>query len=180
MRGYVALGSNLGDREGHLRAGLDGMARRGVRILALSSVWETEPVDGAGPNWFLNMTAGIECDLRPPQILERLLEVEVEVGRVRTAPNEPRVLDLDLLHLDGVRWSDERLRLPHPRMWSRRFVLAPLAEIAPDLRHPDGGRTVRQALEFLDGCEVRRIGSLPRYRLPPYNRQPSGQELADT
>jgi 2-amino-4-hydroxy-6-hydroxymethyldihydropteridine diphosphokinase len=99
MRGYVALGSNLGDREGSLRAGLAGMGRRGLAARALSSVWETEPVDSPQPLLFLNMVAEVETDLSPRRVLEMLLEVEREVGRVRSVRNAPRALDLDLLLL---------------------------------------------------------------------------------
>ena len=97
MRAYVALGSNLGDRTAALRSGLAGMASRGLPVLALSSVWETEPVDAPAPLWFLNMVAEVETDLPPRRVLDLLLEVEREVGRVRTVRNAPRSLDLDLL-----------------------------------------------------------------------------------
>ena len=97
MIGYVALGSNLGDRRGYLRQGLLRMERRGVVPLALSSIWETEPVDCPDPFWFLNMVARVETGLGPHQVLDVLLSVEREVGRVRTEPNGSRVLDLDLL-----------------------------------------------------------------------------------
>jgi len=149
MRGYVALGSNLGDRQGALRAGLEGMRRRGLPPRLLSSVWETEPVDAPEPLWFLNMVAEVETGLPPRRVLELLLEVEREVGRVRTVRNAPRTLDLDLLLLGDLRLEEDGLILPHPRMWMRRFVLAPLAELAPDLRDPVGGTTVAGALAAL-------------------------------
>jgi len=179
MLGYIALGSNLGDREANLRSGLRGIALRGLPVRSVSSVWETEPVDSPEPLWFLNMVAEVDIDVSPRLALDRLHEVEREAGRVRSARNSPRVLDLDLLHIEGVRWNDSRLELPHPRMWSRRFVLAPLAEIAPRLRNPDTGRTVEETLRRLDGERVRKIGSLPRRGSPTYNRQPSGQELPE-
>jgi 2-amino-4-hydroxy-6-hydroxymethyldihydropteridine diphosphokinase len=149
MRGYVALGSNLGDREGSLRAGLAGIRRRGLSLRALSSVWETEPVDSPEPLWFLNMVAEVETGLPPRRVLALLLEVEREVGRVRSVRNAPRALDLDLLLLGDLKVDEEGLTLPHPRMWARRFVLAPLHELAPELRDPVGGRTVAQALAAL-------------------------------
>jgi len=158
---YLALGSNLGDRAANLRAGLEGIARRGLVPLDLSSVWETEPVDSPEPLWFLNMVARAETDLPPLEVLDRLLDAEREAGRVRSARNAPRLLDLDLLLLGDLRLDHARLVLPHPRMWERRFVLAPLAEIAPGLLDPRTGRTVREACEALPPRPwVRRLGPL--------------------
>jgi len=166
MRAFVALGSNLGDREGSLRAGLAGMRRRGLPARALSSVWETEPVDSPEPLWFLNMVAEVETDLPPRRVLELLLEVERDIGRVRTVRNAPRALDLDLLVLGDLRLEEEGLILPHPRMWTRRFVLAPLCELAPELRDPATGRTAAQALAALPEMpSARPVGAL--YNPPP-------------
>jgi 2-amino-4-hydroxy-6-hydroxymethyldihydropteridine diphosphokinase len=150
MEGYVALGSNLGDREAHLRAGLEGMGRSGINPVECSSMWETEPVGSDEPLVFLNMVARVSTDLSPLAVLERLLEVERVAGRVRGRRNEPRVLDLDLLMLGDSRVRSSRLVLPHPRMWSRRFVLAPLEELAPDLRNPATMMTVSETLQTLD------------------------------
>ena len=159
--GYIALGSNLGDREANLRAGLLGMSRLGLPQVALSSVWATEPVDSPEPLWFLNMVAGVRTPLFPEEVLERLLEIEAGVGRVRSVRNAPRLLDLDLLLLGGERREGPGLLLPHPRMWERRFVLAPLDEIAPRLSNPATGRTVREELGALRGSHaVRRVGAL--------------------
>jgi 2-amino-4-hydroxy-6-hydroxymethyldihydropteridine diphosphokinase len=132
MLGYVGLGSNVGDREEHVRAGLLAMARGGVYPVFVSSLWETEPVDGAGPEWFLNMVARVSTELSPEELLGVLLAGERERGRKRRGPNAPRELDLDLLMLGDLKRSTTHLTLPHPRLWSRRFVLAPLAEIAPE------------------------------------------------
>ena len=152
MLGYIGLGSNIGDREEHLRAGLLAMARAGVSPVAVSSLWETEPVGGAGPDWFLNMVARVATDLSPDEILEVLLAGERERGRERRRPNAPRELDLDLLLLGDVRLSTPRLTVPHPRLWSRRFVLAPLAEIAPEF--------AGALLALDDPHEARKIGKL--------------------
>ena len=132
MLGYVGLGSNVGDREENLRAGLIAMARGGVSPVAVSSIWETEPVDGAGPAWFLNMVARVDTLLTPEDVLAVLLAAERERGRERVRPNAPRELDLDLLMLGGLRRNAPDFMLPHPRLGSRRFVLAPLAELAPE------------------------------------------------
>jgi 2-amino-4-hydroxy-6-hydroxymethyldihydropteridine diphosphokinase len=159
--GYVGLGSNLGDREVHLRAGVAGMARRGLRPEALSSVWETEAVGTEDPARFLNMVVRIGTPMSPEEVLERLLDVEAEAGRVRTVRNAPRVLDLDLLLLGDHRREEAGLFLPHPRMWERRFVLAPLEEIAPGLVNPASGRTVKEELAALpDPHGVRKVGTL--------------------
>jgi 2-amino-4-hydroxy-6-hydroxymethyldihydropteridine diphosphokinase len=152
MLGYVGLGSNIGDREGHLRAGLLAMARGGVTPVAVSSLWETQPVDGAGPEWFLNMVARVETDLAPEAVLGVLLAAERERGRHRDRRNAPRELDLDLLLLGELKRSAPELTLPHPRLRSRRFVLAPLAEIAPEF--------AGALADLVDPHEARRIGKL--------------------
>ncbi len=149
MDGYIALGSNLGDREAHLRAGVEGMILEGIVPRAASSVWETEPVGSESSNAFLNMVVRVQTDRKPIEVLDSLLAIERGAGRVRGRRNEPRTLDLDLLLLGDVRLDDPRLVLPHPRMWDRRFVLAPLAELAPALRNPKTGLTVRETLQTI-------------------------------
>ena len=163
MFGYVGLGSNIGDREGHLRAGLLAMAAGGVSPVAVSSLWETEPVDSAGPEWFLNMVARVTTHLSPEGVLAVLLAAELDRGRTRVRPNAPRELDLDLLTLGELRRTSPSITLPHPRLWSRRFVLAPLAEIAPEFE---------PALAAIDDPhEVRRFGKLALPEtLPVYSR----------
>ena len=161
MRAYIALGSNVGDRAAHLRAGVEGIARAAGEIRALSSVWETEPVEGAGPGLFLNMAAAVETERAPEEILAGLLAIESSRGRTRGGRVAPRTLDLDLLLLGDLRRDTKALVLPHPRLETRRFVLAPLAEIAPDLTLPASGRTVAAALSALpDRHAVRRVGRL--------------------
>jgi 2-amino-4-hydroxy-6-hydroxymethyldihydropteridine diphosphokinase len=158
---YVALGTNLGNLGVNLATALEALAKRGLPPLAISSVWETEPVDTPWPQWFWNMVVRVECDRTPHAVLDTLLGIERASGRRRAARNAPRVLDLDLLLMDALRVEDERLRLPHPRMWERRFVLEPLAEIAPGLRNPHTGRTVQQErLRIRDRERVRRLGDL--------------------
>jgi 2-amino-4-hydroxy-6-hydroxymethyldihydropteridine diphosphokinase len=141
---FVALGSNLGDRDAHLEAALAGLrATPGVRAVACSSVYETAPVGPPGQGPYLNAVARVETTLDPHALLARLLALEREAGRVRSGVrDEPRTLDLDLL-LHGARCLDEpRLTLPHPRLHQRAFVLVPLAELAPALVHPRLGRTL--------------------------------------
>lgn len=149
MTGYVGLGSNLGDRLALLQAGIDGIARRGIAVVAVSSAWETEPVGTLEPQWFLNAVARIETALPPEAVLALLLDVERELGRVRGERNAPRPIDLDLLDLGGLERHGDALELPHPRLWERAFVLAPLAEIDATLREPRTGRTPAEALDAL-------------------------------
>ena len=172
MVGYVGMGSNLGERDAHLRAGVEGIVRAGVPVTALSSVWETDPVDGAGPGLFLNLVARIDTDRTPEDVLAVLLAVECQRGRVRTGAMAPRELDLDLLLLGELRRDGPDLFLPHPRMWSRRFVLAPLCELAPELVRQASGRTVERELsELNDPNGVRRVGPLYTSEAPPvYSR----------
>ena len=161
MFGYIGLGSNLGDRWGGLRAALAAMQDRDLELLDRSSVWETEPVDCSVPLWFLNMVVRVRTDKQPLELLDLLLDIEHLAGRVHGAPNAPRGLDLDLLMLDDLEWRDSRLRLPHPRMWERRFVLEPLAEIGPELRDPATGATVAEVRQRIRGRSiVRRLGPL--------------------
>ena len=169
MDGYIGCGSNLGDREANLAAGLDGLTRRGLEPARVSPVWDTAPIGCAAPNRFLNLVVRVETDRDPLEVLDLLLEVEREVGRIRGGRNAPRVLDLDLLLLGELRVDRPELRLPHPRMWERRFVLAPLAEIAPELCNPATGRTVTEEERALraDQPDLIRLGTLDLARTSP-------------
>lgn len=161
MQGFVALGSNLGDRRRNLVAGLDGLRAAGLEPRARSSVWETEPVDAPGARWFWNMVVELGTELGPFELLERLLAIERAAGRTRLGRNAPRTLDLDLLLLGSLVVRDGRLTLPHPRMWRRRFVLEPLCEIAPGLIRGETGRTALEERDRLrDGPRVERLGPL--------------------
>ncbi|HKQ59927.1 MAG TPA: 2-amino-4-hydroxy-6-hydroxymethyldihydropteridine diphosphokinase [Candidatus Polarisedimenticolaceae bacterium] len=162
MDACVGLGANLGDRGRQLEFGLAGLERAGLGPLACSAVWETEPVDGAAPPWFWNMAVRFPTPLAPLELLERLQAIERAAGRRPGPRNAPRELDLDLLLLDGLVVDDPRLTLPHPRMWQRRFVLEPLAEIAPEQRDPASGRTVAEICDELRARpeRVRRLGPL--------------------
>jgi 2-amino-4-hydroxy-6-hydroxymethyldihydropteridine diphosphokinase len=165
---YVALGSNLGDRRAHLRRALDALERAGEPVRAESSVWETEPVGAPGSPWFLNMVVELDTERSPHELLELLLAIEARAGRRRGRPNAPRTLDLDVLAMGELRLADPRLELPHPRMWQRRFVLEPLAEIAPELRNPRSGRTVDEERRRLaDSSRVANLGRLAAARAMP-------------
>ncbi len=133
---YIGLGSNVGDRAGHLMGALDALDRTpGVRVVACSSFHETTPVGGPpGQGPFLNAAAALVTRLRPQALLTALLEIERRFGRMRGLPDGPRTLDLDLLLYDLERVRTAELVVPHPRMWGRSFVLGPLAEICPPAR----------------------------------------------
>lgn len=149
----VGLGSNLGDRRGHLRAALAELRRAG-RLLAVSPLYETEPVGLREQPLFLNAVARLETELAARQLLERLLDIEAERGRARREKDGPRTLDLDLLCYGDRILKEEGLVVPHPRLHLRRFVLEPLAAAAPGWRHPVLGKTVE---ELLAGLEDRAV-----------------------
>jgi 2-amino-4-hydroxy-6-hydroxymethyldihydropteridine diphosphokinase len=143
---YLALGSNIGDRESNLRAAIENMASAGIRVVRESPIYETEPVGYTAQRWFLNMVVEAETALFPMQLLIRTGKIERALGRVRTIPNGPRTIDIDILLYGTAVVRTPRLEIPHPGMHERRFVLAPLADLAPDLRHPVSRKTVRQML----------------------------------
>jgi len=172
MDGYVALGSNEGDRFANLRLGLEALAAHGLPVEARSSIWETEPVGTAEPHWFLNMVVRISTSLAPLDVLDRLFTIERDAGRVRTVRNAPRPLDLDLLLLGDLMWNDTRLVLPHPRMWERRFVVEPLREIAPRLVRKATGETIDQIAGRLGAAPVVRRVVDPGATVDPRKADP--------
>ncbi len=158
MKAYVGLGSNLGDRAGNLLLAVRGMTHAAMTVTCLSSIYETEPLSDVEQPPFLNMVAEIGNHLpTPEQMMARLLRIEFALGRTRDVKDGPRTIDLDLLFYGDMESDTEFLRLPHPRLHERRFVLAPLAEIAPRLVHPALNRSVEELLETLsDKSEVKR------------------------
>jgi 2-amino-4-hydroxy-6-hydroxymethyldihydropteridine diphosphokinase len=153
---YIALGSNVGDRAAIFARAVAEMKRADLRVLRQSSLYETEPVGGPPQPWFLNAVVEAETELIPVRVLQVLQQIEQMMGRQRSIACGPRTLDLDIL-LDGdsvIRGGE--LEIPHPRMAQRRFVLAPLVELAPALVHPLLHKTVAELLdEISDGGKVR-------------------------
>ncbi len=142
---FLSLGSNLGDRAALLNTALNRLQSEGVHIVRRSSIHETEPQDYLNQPKFLNMAVEIETDLTPQQLLAAIQKIETELGRQRTIPKGPRTIDIDILFYSNLTITTPNLEIPHPRLTERRFVLDPLSEIAPDLRHPVTGKTVREA-----------------------------------
>ena len=153
---YLALGSNLGDRAANLRTAIDSLPATGILVLRESPIYETEPVGYARQGWFLNMVVEAETALFPMQLLARTAKIERALGRVRMIPNGPRTIDIDILLYGKALVRSARLEIPHPRMQERRFVLAPLADLSPGLRHPVSRKTVRQMLEEAPAQNIHR------------------------
>jgi 2-amino-4-hydroxy-6-hydroxymethyldihydropteridine diphosphokinase len=154
---YLSLGSNVGDRASALHAAVKELQAAG-QLLAVSAFYETQPVDVPDQPWFLNCVAAIETELSPRELLALALQIEAAMGRVRVREKGPRTIDIDII-LFGDRVIDEPgLKIPHPGLPQRRFVLVPLVEIAPEARHPAAGKTAREMLAALpDGQTVRRL-----------------------
>jgi 2-amino-4-hydroxy-6-hydroxymethyldihydropteridine diphosphokinase len=160
VTGYLGLGSNVGDRMANLRSARDALGRHAVTVTASSSAYETEPQGQVldQPD-FLNAAVRIETDLDPEELLDACKAVERELGRDSGGPRHgPRPIDVDLLLLGDVEYESERLRLPHRDVLARRFVLAPLVELEPELALPDGTR-LADALASLQGQRVDRVGA---------------------
>jgi 2-amino-4-hydroxy-6-hydroxymethyldihydropteridine diphosphokinase len=160
--GYLGLGSNVGDRAGHLRAAIELLGEQSVEVEAVSSTYETEPVGEVldQPD-FLNAAIRIRTELDPEPLLEVCKAIEVERGRMLAASrHSPRPLDIDLLLLGDLQLSTERLTLPHPEVTTRRFVLAPLLELDPDLTLPDGTPLVDALANLGPGQRADRVSSL--------------------
>ena len=155
---YLGLGSNQGDRRAYLEAAIARLRELG-RVTAISSFYETEPVELTQQEWFLNCALALESELLPRQLLKRILEIEHGLGRKRRRPKGPRTIDIDILLFGRAVVELPGLKIPHPALHQRRFVLAPLAEIAPEARHPGLGRNVRELLDALPAgdAQVRRL-----------------------
>jgi 2-amino-4-hydroxy-6-hydroxymethyldihydropteridine diphosphokinase len=143
---FLSLGSNLGDREKNLRTAIAALPELGVKIKKVSSIYETEPVDLLEQPWFLNCVLEGETTVPPATLLSGLRELEWQMGSKKLVPRGPRLIDLDILVYGERMIISPELQVPHPRMHLRRFVLAPLAEIAPKLKHSSWSGTAAQLL----------------------------------
>ena len=153
---YLGLGSNVGDSEALLKSALDHLNGPDLRLVRVSSVYETEPIGLREQRWFLNLVAEFQTDLFPKQLLHRIGKVERELGRKRTVPNGPRTIDIDILLYGNSIVRTEALEIPHPRYRERRFTLAPLAELNPQLRDPVTRRTMAEMLAALKDQAIRK------------------------
>jgi 2-amino-4-hydroxy-6-hydroxymethyldihydropteridine diphosphokinase len=163
MLGYLGLGSNVGDREAHLRGAVEDLREHAVTVEVVSSLYETEPVgEITDQPDFLNAAVRVRTALEPEALLDLSKAIEAEHGRVFGGPRHgPRPIDIDLLLLGEIEMSTERLTLPHPEITSRRFVLLPLLELDPELRLPDGTE-LEAALDGLGpGQRVDRVAPPP-------------------
>ncbi|MGO9127453.1 MAG: 2-amino-4-hydroxy-6-hydroxymethyldihydropteridine diphosphokinase [Terriglobales bacterium] len=145
---YLSLGSNLGDRAANLKAAINRLQTFG-KVLQASSFYETEPVEFTAQPWFLNCAVELQTDKMPQQLMTAILEIEQQMGRQRTQKKGPRTIDVDILLFGDSTVESRGLTIPHPALHQRRFVLEPLAEIAPDQCHPLLKQTIRQLRDAL-------------------------------
>jgi 2-amino-4-hydroxy-6-hydroxymethyldihydropteridine diphosphokinase len=155
---YLSLGSNIGDRAANLNAAIAALAGVGVRVLKKSAFYETEPVDYLQQEWFLNCVVEGETELPAVELLRALRAIETRMGSKKLIAKGPRLIDIDILLYGEETIDTAELQVPHPRMTQRKFVLVPLAEIAPEFRHPSWSGNVEQVLAMTtDRSEVRRF-----------------------
>ncbi len=156
---YLSLGSNIGDREGNLREGARRLGAIG-RVAAVSSFYETEPVEFTEQPWFLNCAVALETELTPQELMTAILGIEKAMGRQRVQKKGPRMIDIDILLLGNAVLDTAEVTIPHPAMHERRFVLEPLVEIASEARHPVLNKTIRELRDALpSGATVRKLKS---------------------
>ena len=154
---YLSLGSNVGDRAANLKLAIEKLGRLG-NVVAVSSFYETEPVEMTAQPWFLNCAVKLDTEKMPRQLIAGILNLEQEMGRQRKQPKGPRAIDIDILLFGSSIVEMKGLTIPHPRMHERRFVLEPLAEIAAEVRHPVFKRSAKELRDALPpGQTVKRL-----------------------
>jgi len=154
---YLGLGSNIGDRAENLRQALELLETPRLHVTRTSSTYETAPIDYTAQASFLNLVAEAETELLPMQLLKHVMDVERQMGRKRLIPKGPRVIDVDILLYGNFKVTSPQLEIPHPRMTERRFVLEPLAELAPELRHPVTRKSMKELLGGVMTQAARRL-----------------------
>lgn len=158
MNVYLSLGSNLGDRESNLNAAIAALSATNFRATKVSSFYETEPVDYLEQPWFLNCVVEGKTESEPLGLLHTLRAIESQLGSQKAFAKGPRLLDIDILLYGDLSLDSPELQIPHPRMLERKFVLAPLAEIAPSLQHPAWRGTVSELLKITpDRSQIRKL-----------------------
>jgi 2-amino-4-hydroxy-6-hydroxymethyldihydropteridine diphosphokinase len=161
MKAYLGLGSNLGDRFWNLSDAVKHLGGvNAIRLMAVSPVYETDPVGDPDQPKFLNAVLEIDTEFDPMNLLKTCLEIEREMGRVRTRQWESRIIDIDVLLCDDEVISTKELIVPHPFLHEREFVLRPLADIAPDLVHPVFDETIAELLCLVEETGVRKVEDL--------------------
>jgi len=158
---YLSLGSNLGDRAANLRQAIQLLPEASVSVLRISSIYETEPVDFLNQPWFLNCVVEGETPAEPRPLLDGLQAIEGKLGSQKLIPRGPRIIDLDILFYDGEVIHEAGIEIPHPRLTERRFVLVPLAELAPEFRHPVSGVAAKEMLHATSDRSSVRIWETP-------------------
>jgi len=149
-RAYLSIGSNLGDRINYINKAIEKLKQNNIKIIKSSNIIETEPYGYKEQGKFLNMAVEIDSDLEPLELMKLILEIESELGRIRTVRWGPRVIDIDIIFYDSLIINEPDLKIPHPDMQNRLFVLKPLHEIAPDFVHPVLKKTITELLESLN------------------------------
>jgi 2-amino-4-hydroxy-6-hydroxymethyldihydropteridine diphosphokinase len=156
---YLSLGSNLGDRAANLQQALNKLGEIG-KVTSVSSFYETEPIELTSQPWFLNCAAKLDTEKMPRQLMAAILALEQDMGRQRKQKKGPRIIDIDILLFGSTIIDIAALTVPHPKLHERRFVLEPLAEIAPEVRHPVFKRTIREMRDALPaGQTVKKLSA---------------------
>ena len=151
-KAYIGIGSNLGDTHGNCRKAIERMGRiPGCSVTGLSELYLTEPVGVEGQDWYVNGVIAISTSLSPQELIKGLYIIEADMGRVRKERWGPRTIDLDILLFGQDIIREPNLTIPHPRMHERRFVIAPMVELAPDLVHPTLGKKMTELLAMIPG-----------------------------